>query len=88
LKDFAERKGAENRAFALIDRVRPKLAAIKEAIIIPVKHRRFLAWHASVDSIFGFKAVDRAMRPQLQESYAHSWLRRASDLNWRLSAQH
>jgi multidrug efflux pump len=36
LKDFDERKGAENSAFALIDRVRPKLAAIKEAIVIPV----------------------------------------------------
>jgi multidrug efflux pump len=36
LKDFDERKGAENSAFALIERVRPKLAAIKEAIVIPV----------------------------------------------------
>jgi multidrug efflux pump len=36
LKDFDERKGAENSSFALIDRVRPKLAAIKEAIVIPV----------------------------------------------------
>jgi multidrug efflux pump len=36
LKDFEERKGAENSAFALLNRVRPKLAAIKEAIVIPV----------------------------------------------------
>jgi multidrug efflux pump len=36
LKDFEERKGSENSSFALLDRVRPKLAAIKEAIVIPV----------------------------------------------------
>ena len=36
LKDFDERKGAENTAFALLDRIGPKLNAIKEAIIIPI----------------------------------------------------
>ncbi len=36
LKDFHERKSAENSAFALINRVRPKLASIKEAMVIPV----------------------------------------------------
>jgi multidrug efflux pump len=67
LKDFDQRKGAENSAFALIDRVRPKLAAIKEAIVIPVNPPSIPGLGAQGGFEFWIQSRGQGDAPQLQE---------------------
>jgi len=67
LKDFDQRKGAENSAFALIDRVRPKLAAIKEAIVIPVNPPSIPGLGAQGGFEFWIQSRGQGDATQLQE---------------------
>jgi len=70
LKDFGERKGAENSAFALINRVRPKLAAIKEAIVIPVNPPSIPGLGAQGGFEFWIQSRGQSDAARLQETVA------------------
>jgi multidrug efflux pump len=70
LKDFGERKGAENSAFALINRVRPKLTAIKEAIVIPVNPPSIPGLGAQGGFEFWIQSRGQSDAARLQETVA------------------
>lgn len=70
LKDFDERKGAENSAFALINRVRPKLASIKEAIVIPVNPPSIPGLGAQGGFEFWIQSRGQSDAARLQETVA------------------
>src|SRR5215472_15148193 len=77
LKDFEERKGAENSAFALINRVRPKLASIKEAIVIPVNPPSIPGLGAQGGFEFWIQSRGQSDAARLQETVA-AFLAKAS----------
>jgi multidrug efflux pump len=70
LKDFDERKGAENSAFALINRVRPKLASIKEATVIPVNPPSIPGLGAQGGFEFWIQSRGQSDAARLQETVA------------------
>src|SRR3981189_3005292 len=69
-KGFRGKEGAENSAFALINRVRPKLAAIKEAIVIPVNPPSIPGLGAQGGFEFWIQSRGQSDAARLQETVA------------------